>query len=418
MQNLFNQTTQKITAVAEELGIHPNIIEQLKYPQRVIEFTIPLKMDDGTMRMIPAWRSQYNNALGPYKGGIRFHETVHKDEVMALSAWMAIKCAVVGIPMGGGKGGAQINPRELSKKELERLSRGYMRFLASAITSDTDVPAPDVNTNATIMGWMLDEYEKVAGKKDPAIITGKAIKDGGSEGREVATGFGGAVVVDQVAKHILKKKPEQITVAIQGFGNVGSYIAQFLFEKGYRIISLSDRHGAVTGKDPLNPLLIKKCVEEKGYVAGCYCAGDVCDYSEKNRISIEEQLESDVDILIPAALENQITEDNVRQIRAKTIVEMANGPVSPSAEKILLERGVLIIPDVLANAGGVATSYFEWQQNKKNQHWAEQDVLSRLQNLMMSAFERVYRKSQDHKIDFRSAAYALAVENIAKKMHS
>ncbi len=416
MANLFDQTIQKITTVAEELGIHPNIIEQLKYPQRVIEFTIPLKMNDGTMRMIPAWRSQYNNALGPYKGGIRFHETVHKDEVMALSAWMAIKCAVVGIPMGGGKGGAQINPRELSRPELERLSRGYMRLLAPAITSDTDVPAPDVNTNATIMGWMLDEYEKVTGRKDPAIITGKTVKDGGSEGREVATGFGGAVVVDQVAKHILKKKPEQITVAIQGFGNVGSYIAQFLFEKGYRIISLSDRHGAMTGKDPLNPMLIKKCVEEKGFVAGCYCVGDVCDYSEKYRITIEEQLESDVDILIPAALENQITEDNVRRIRAKTIIEMANGPVAPSAEKILLEKGVFIVPDVLANAGGVATSFFEWEQNKMHQRWTEQDVLSRLQNLMISAFQRVHQKAKEKKSDFRSAAYALAVEDIAKKM--
>jgi len=398
------------------MKVHPNVIEQLKYPQRVIEFTIPLKMDDGTMRMIPAWRSQYNNALGPYKGGIRFHESVHKDEVMALSAWMAIKCAVVGIPMGGGKGGAQVNPRELSKKELERLARGYMRLLAPSISSDTDVPAPDVNTNAVIMGWMLDEYQKVAGKKDPAIITGKSIKDGGSEGREVATGFGGAVIVDQVAKHIMKKSPSKITVAIQGFGNVGSYIAQFLFEKGYRIVSLSDRHGAVAGKDPLNPFLIKKCVEEKGYVAGCYCVGDVCDYSEKYRISIEEQLESKVDILIPAALENQITEDNVRRVRAKVIVEMANGPIAPGAELVLLKRGVKIIPDVLANAGGVATSYFEWVQNKKKQHWQEKAVLRKLEWIMISAFQKVYSTARTRKTDFRSAAYALAAQRMAKKM--
>lgn len=414
--SLFDSTIRKIETVAQELLVHPNIIEQLKYPERVIEFNIPLLMDDETVRMVPAWRSQYNNACGPYKGGIRFHESVSKDEVMALSAWMAIKCAVVGVPFGGGKGGARIAPKELSIKELERLSRGYMRMLAPAITSDTDIPAPDVNTNSAIMGWMVDEYGKISGKRDAAIVTGKAIKDGGSEGREVATGYGGACVVDQAAKHILKKYPKDITVAIQGFGNVGSYAAKFLFDKGYKIVSLSDHHGALAGDQELNPYAVKKCAEEKGFVAGCYCVGDVCDYSEKNRITIEEQLESNVDILIPAAMESQITDDNARRVKAKVIVELANGPINPSAEPILLKNGITIVPDVLANAGGVAVSYYEWLQNKKKERWTEKKVLGKLEKLMIKGFDQVWMESKSKKIDLRSAAYSLAIQRIAKKM--
>ncbi len=418
MQNIFDQTAQKITALAERLGVHQNSIEQLKYPQRVIEFYIPLTMDDGTVRMIPAWRSQYNNALGPYKGGIRFHETVHKDEVMALSAWMAIKCAVAGIPMGGGKGGAQINPKELSANELEQLSRGYMRALAPLITSDTDIPAPDVNTNGIIMGWMMDEYAKITGKKDPAIVTGKLLSDGGSQGREVATGFGGAVIVDEVARTLLKKSPQDITVAIQGFGNVGSYLARFLFEKGYSIVSLSDRHGAIAtqGSNILNPVLVKQCEESKGRVAGCYCIGDVCDYDEKNRISVSDQLESEVDILIPAALENQITEDNVRRVRAKVIVELANGPISADAERVLIARGIPVVPDVLANAGGVVASYYEWLQNKTGEQWQESVVLEKVEKTLQKAYREVQELAHRHKTDLRSAAYLLAIDRIAKKM--
>ncbi|MEK7130540.1 MAG: Glu/Leu/Phe/Val dehydrogenase [Patescibacteria group bacterium] len=414
--SLFESTINKIEIIAKQLNIHPNIIEQLKYPERVLEFNIPLLMDDETVRMVPAWRSQYNNACGPYKGGIRFHESVSKDEVMALSAWMAIKCAVVGIPMGGGKGGVKIAPQELSKKELERLSRGYMRMLAPFITSDTDVPAPDVNTNSTIMGWMVDEYEKVSGKRDAAIVTGKAVKDGGSEGREAATGYGGAVIVDQAAKHILKKLPKDITVAIQGFGNVGSYVAKFLFDKGYKIVSLSDSHGALSGSQELNPYAVKKCADEKGYVAGCYCVGDVCDYSEKNQITIEEQLESNADILIPAAMESQITDDNARRIRAKVIVELANGPINPTAEPILLENGIVIVPDVLANAGGVAVSYYEWLQNKKKERWTEKKVLGKLEQLMIKSFDLVWEEAKTKKTDLRTAAYSLAIQRIAKKM--
>lgn len=414
--SLFDSTIQKIETTAKQLGTHQNIIEQLKHPERLIEFNIPLLMDDGTMRMIPAWRSQYNSACGPYKGGIRFHESVSKDEVMTLSAWMAIKCAVVGVPFGGGKGGARINPRELSKKELERLSRGYMRMLASNITSDTDIPAPDVNTNAVIMGWMVDEYGKVTKKKDQAVVTGKSIKDGGSEGREAATGFGGACVTERIAKNVFRKHPKDITVAIQGFGNVGSYIAIFLHDMGFKIISLSDSHGAVLGSDSLNPYKVKKCVEEKGSVVGCYCAGDVCDYSEKNRIAIEEQLESEVDILIPAALESQINQDNVRRIKAKLIVEMANGAIDLKVEQILLDKGIVIVPDVLANAGGVAASFYEWTQNKKKKHWTESKVLGKLKNLMVKSFDKVSREAQSKKTDLRTAAYALAIQRIAKKM--
>ena len=414
--SLFESTIKKIESVAQELRVHPNIIEQLKYPERVIEFNIPLLMDDETVRMIPAWRSQYNSACGPYKGGIRFHESVSKDEVMALSAWMAIKCAVVGVPFGGGKGGAKIAPKELSVKELERMARGYMRMLAPSITSDTDIPAPDVNTNAAIMGWMVDEYEKISGKRDAAIVTGKAIKDGGSEGREVATGYGGAVTVDQAAKHILKKSPKDITIAIQGFGNVGSYTAKFLFDKGYKIVSLSDHHGALAGDQELNPYAVKKCADEKGFVAGCYCTGDVCDYSEKNRITIAEQLESNADILIPAAMESQITDDNARRIRAKVIVELANGPISPSAEPILLKNGITIVPDVLANAGGVAVSYYEWLQNKKKERWTEKNVLGKLERLMVKGFDAVWTEAKSKKTDLRTAAYSLAIQRIAKKM--
>jgi len=304
----------------------------------------------------------------------------------------------------------------LSVKELERLARGYMRMLAPSITSDTDVPAPDVNTNAAIMGWMVDEYEKISGRRDAAIVTGKAIKDGGSEGREAATGYGGAVTVDQAAKHILRKPPKDITVAIQGFGNVGSFVAKFLFDKGYKIMSLSDHHGALSGTQELNPYAVKKCADEKGFVAGCYCVGDVCDYSEKNRTTIAEQLESNVDILIPAAMESQITDDNARRIKAKVIVELANGPINPSAEPILLKNGITIIPDVLANAGGVAVSYYEWLQNKKKERWTEKKVLGKLEKIMIKSFDQVWTEAKSKKMDLRTAAYSLAIQNIAKKM--
>ncbi len=400
-------------------------IAVLRQPQREVHVNIPVLLDDGFLRIFQGYRVQYNNARGPYKGGIRFHPNVDLSEVKALAFWMTMKCAVAGLPLGGSKGGVVVDPKELSVGELERLSRGYARAISDVIGPDKDVPAPDVNTNSTIIDWMSDEFAK-GDKKLLATFTGKSIKNGGSEGREEATGLGGLYVLQaMLAKLRSERNPtlpplkvrggeEGLTVAVQGFGNVGYNMVKFLVDNGFCVVAVSDSKGGIHVPGGVNPLLTLACKKKNGFLAGCYCSGSVCDLSRGRPITQEKLLELPVDILIPAALENVITGKNASKIKAKVILEMANGPTTPEADEILTKRGITVIPDVLANSGGVTVSAFEWEQNLKSEHWTKEAVNNKLNAKMNRAVEAVWEASKKYKTTLRTAAFVVALERIAK----
>jgi glutamate dehydrogenase/leucine dehydrogenase len=401
-------------------------LEILRSPQRIVNVAIPVRMDSGAIRVFQGYRIQYNNARGPYKGGIRFHKQVSMDEVKALAFWMAMKCSVADLPMGGGKGGVIVDPKELSEGELERLSRGYARAIADIVGPRLDVPAPDVNTNGKIMGWMVDEYVKSIQRKGKtlsakekgalrATFTGKLLADGGSQGREEATGLGGLFILQAILKH-LGLAEKKLTVAVQGFGNVGYNIAKFLDEAGFRIVAVSDSRGGIHVPDGVNPKLTLECKQKNGYLAGCYCSGSVCDLNKGRPISNEALLELPVDILVPAALENAITRDNAPRIKAKVILEMANGPTTPEADAILYKKGIPVIPDVLANSGGVTVSAFEWEQNLKGEKWSKGEVNKKLKLKMERAASAVWEASQEHKTSLRTAAFVVATTRILAAM--
>lgn len=415
MNNPFDSAMAQLDKAAKIINLDPNIHRILEHPDRLIKVAIPVKLDNGSVKVFAGHRIQYNNALGVYKGGIRYHPDVSKDEVKALSFWMAIKCAVVNIPMGGGKGGVIVHPKDLSEGELERLSRGYMKKMWPILGSDKDVPAPDVYTNATIMNWMREEFEKIIGRPDPGVITGKPVKQGGSEGRGTATAQGGMYCVRELTKK-LGWKPENTTVAVQGFGNAGANIAKILRRLGYKIVAVSDSQGGIYRRDGLDPESIDKVKQESRQLKAVYCQGSVCELVEHERVSNRQLLELPVDLLIPAALENQITSENAANIKAKAIVELANGPTTPEADEILQEKGIIVVPDVLANAGGVTVSYFEWEQNIKGEHWSEAQVLAKLEPIMVNAFSQTWQLAEEKKVDLRTAAFALAVNRIASAM--
>lgn len=399
-------------------------IELLNTPNIVHEAQISVQMDDGSTKQFQAFRSQHNNARGPYKGGIRFHPGVTKEEVMALSMWMTWKCAVTGIPYGGSKGGVVVNPKELSTAELERLSRAYVRFLGAAVGPWTDIPAPDVNTTGQIMAWMADEWQKLVLEKTDTMLqvnplaafTGKPLDLGGSEGRDEATGLGGVYILEELAKVLEWERKKDITIAIQGFGNVGYWLAHHADALGYRVVAVSDSQGGIHVADSLNPAKTLACKKKTGKVSECACSDERCDVSLGKFVSNEELLELDVDVLVPAALENVITAENADKIKAKVIIEMANGPVSPQAEEILLKKGILVVPDVLANAGGVSTSYFEWVQNLHGVSWDKPTVLLKLQPLMVIAFHEMWEMAQAHKLSLRMASYSRAVKRVIDAM--
>jgi len=414
-----------IKKTAKNIGLKTEMIERLIEPEMVYEFSFPVKMDDGQVKVFKGWRIQHNSVLGPYKGGIRFHPETCREEVQALAKLMTIKCAVAGLPYGGGKGGVAVDPKKLSSQELERLSREYVKKIAHFIGEDIDVPAPDVNTNPTIMSWMLDEYQKMKGKKSPGTFTGKPISMGGSLGRTEATGRGGVVVL----KALLEKlggenfSSSSLTVAVQGFGNVGYYFAKIASDEGFKVVAVSDSKGAIIKpkNDNLEALdipLVMECKKKKGVLAGCYCVGGVCDAKGGKTITNEELLQLPVDILVPAALENVINEKNMKNIKAKVIVEMANGPVTEEAYEYLTKKGVMIVPDVLANAGGVIVSYLEWVQNKAGYYWSEEEVNNKLELMMNKAFEAIWKKSIDKKIPLKEAAFEVAIERIVEAMVS
>ncbi len=393
---------QQLDNAAKIINLDEKVLQSLKRPQKIIEVSLPVKMDDGSLKFFEGYRVQYNNWRGPFKGGIRFFPEVDKDEVKALSFWMTIKCAVLDLPLGGGKGGVTVNPKELSEKELENLSRVYTRALYNDIGPDKDVPAPDVYTTPQIMSWMADEYSKIKKKKTPGVITGKPLEAGGSEGRSTATAQGGFYLLKHIME-IEQRKPENQTVAIQGFGNAGSVMAQLCHQDGLKVVAVSDSKGGIYKKDGLD---IKKVIEHKKET------GSVQNFENAENISNEKLLELDVQFLVPAALENQITRNNANKIDANIIIELANGPITPEADIILFEKGINVVPDVLANAGGVTVSYFEWYQNVNNEKWTEKKVFEKLKPKMIENYDQVFEKRNEFQVDMRRAAFVLALERL------
>ena len=399
----WENAKKQLFRVAKDFDISKSIIDILSLPERAVESRLPMKLDNDEAQTYPAYRVWHNTARGPAKGGIRFHPGVTLEEVKALSMWMTWKNAIAGVPYGGGKGGVIVNPKKMSKSELETLSRSYARQFSFLFDQDTDIPAPDVNTNAQTMAWMLDELETIKGKKQPGMITGKPIELGGSQGRTEATGLGGFYTIKNAVKSF---DVTGRSVAVQGFGNVGYYVAHYLHDAGFRVIAVSDSKGAIHDSDGLN---VDAVMDTKKRT------GSVVNYSG-NRISNEELLELDVDILVPSALESVITQKNAQNIQAKLIVELANGPTTPEADKILEEAGQIIVPDVLANSGGVSVSYLEWVQNRMGLYWEKEDVFGRLRSIMDQAFKDVYEFSKKHETPFRNASIGLAVNKVAEAM--
>ncbi len=375
----------------------------LNQPKREININIPLRMDDGSVRIFPSYRVQYNDSRGPFKGGIRFHPNVKRDEVKELAFLMALKCSLTGIPFGGGKGGVKVDPKQLSERELQRLSRAYIREYADFIGPFKDIPAPDVNTNPKIIGWMLDEYEKIKGVKAPAVITGKPLALGGSEGRLYSTSLGGAIVLREYLKTI-GKNGKDVTVAIQGFGNVGSHLAKILHDWGFKIVAVSDSHGGVYNPKGIDT---KKILDEAWSGKKLHQA-----VSHGKAITNEELLELDVEVLVPAAVENVINSINMKKIRARVILEMANGPLTVEADEHLEKNGTMVLPDILANSGGVVVSYFEWVQNLSGHYWSEEEVNAKLEHYMVEAFRETEAERKTEGDSYRRAAYVLAVKRI------
>lgn len=422
MNKFLENTKFYLNEISEILKIGPEVLNNLQTPNRIFQFSIPLKRDNGKTEAFPAFRVQHSNVLGPYKGGVRYLPQVDLGETKALAEIMTWKTSLAGLPFGGAKGGIKIDPYSLSRRELEELSRGYIRAIFNFIGPERDILAPDINTNPQIMTWMVDEYSKLQSEFVPAAITGKPVSVKGSKGRDIATAYGGAVILREVIKDyfpkILKKDP---TIAIQGFGNVGGNLAMFLRKAGFNIVAVSDAKGGIQvdfRQQSLEPEAIKNCLKENGMVAGCYCTKSVCSFAQGAQLlSNSELLEKEVDILIPAAIEGQINEDNAERIKAKIILEMANGPVTAEADKILTDKGIIIIPDILANAGGVTVSYLEWFQNLEGSYWPEEEVLSRAEEMLLDAYKEIKKIAQERNLSFRKAAYIKAVERVARELN-
>lgn len=384
-------------------------VELLKKPQRVLAKKLKVKLSNGKAEIFQVYRSQHNDARGPFKGGIRFHPNVSEDEVKALSTWMSIKCAVAGIPYGGGKGGIIIDPAKYSAEDLEKICKAYGEFLAPYIGAWRDVPAPDVNTGGREMAWMLEAYEKKVGYHSPATFTGKPIELGGSLGREEATGQGGFYILQDYI-HRVRNIPARTTIAVQGFGNVGYWFTYFAYKAGYKVVAISDSSGAIYSEKSLNPEKLMELKNKYGSFA------NITKLPGLKLITNDELLGLKVDVLVPAALENAINSDNVKNVKAKVILEMANGPTTPVAEEVLVKRGVDILPDVLCNAGGVTVSYFEWVQNLHGYRWTKERVNEELKVIMLLAFDDIYNRVQEKKISYRQSAYSLALKRIIDAM--
>jgi len=407
LENPFENSRKQLAKCAAILGLDESVHEMLRHPMRELRVTLPVRMDDGSIKVFEGFRIQYNDARGPTKGGIRFHPEENIDTVRALAAWMTWKCAVVDIPLGGGKGGVICNPKEMSDGELERLSRKYISSIAQIIGPRKDVPAPDVYTNPKIMAWMVDEFSKISSFNQPGVVTGKPLTMGGSLGRGDATARGGLYTIREAAK-VLGIELKDAKIAIQGYGNAGYYAAKLAKELfGCKIVAVSDSRGGVMNMDGIDPEAVNQHKAKTGSVTGL---------PNTTPLRNEAILELDVDVLIPAALENVITEKNAHKVNAKIVAELANGPTTPAADEILFQRGIHVIPDFLCNAGGVTVSYFEMVQNFYMYYWSEIRVHTRLDRKMTEAYKAVYVASQKYNIDMRTAAYVVAIERVVTSM--
>ena len=401
--NLLTSTQVVIKEALEKLGYTEEMYELLKEPLRMLNVRIPIRMDDGSVKIFTGYRAQHNDAVGPTKGGVRFHPEVDEDEVKALSMWMSLKCGIVDLPYGGGKGGIICDPRTMSMGELERLSRGYVRAISQIVGPTKDIPAPDVYTNSQIMAWMMDEYSRLREYDSPGFITGKPIVLGGSQGREKATAQGVVFCIEEAAK----KKGISVKgarVVVQGFGNAGSFLAKFMHDAGAKVIGISDAYGALYNPDGLDIDYLLDRRDSFGTVTTLF----------DNTITNQELLELDCDILVPAAISSQITVKNANNIKASIIVEAANGPTTLEATKILSERGVLLVPDVLASSGGVTVSYFEWVQNNQGYYWTEEEVNEKLRAKIVQSFNNVYDTAQTRRVNMRLAAYMVGVRKMSE----
>jgi len=396
--NCYNQ----VDKVAKVLNLKQAEMDILTIPERILTFSYPVKLDSGEIQYFSGYRVQFNDARGPTKGGIRFHPEVNLEEIKTLAFLMTMKCAVVNLPFGGAKGGVMIEPKRFSQGELERVSRGYIREIHNFIGPEIDIPAPDVNTDSKIMAWMLDEYERLKGKHVPGALTGKPISLNGSQAREYSTSMGGAYVLQELAGSF-DMKPQNTTVAVQGFGNVGMHIARILDEWGYKVVAVSDSKSGIYNK---NGLSIKDVITHKQK------KGQISKFKGANEISNKELLGLKADVLVPAALEDQITKKNADNIQAKLILEMANRPITPEADEILLQKGIFVMPDILANAGGVVVSYFEWVQNSMNFYWSEKEVLDKLKIYMTDAVKGLSKVCTDFKCDMRESLYIDAIKKV------
>jgi glutamate dehydrogenase/leucine dehydrogenase len=428
VDNPWERAKKQLNKVATKILLNPLLTEMLSSPDRLVEVSLPVQMNDGSIKTFNGYRVQHNMVRGPYKGGLRYHKQVSMDEVKALAFWMTMKNAVVDVPFGGGKGGIMVDPKTLAENELEKLSREFTRKIFPVIGPYFDIPAPDVNTNPKIMSWIADEFKVLSKNQNTrfknnelsAVVTGKSIKDGGSEGRTEATGLGGVYVLMAMLKK-MGKSHRGMSVAIQGFGNVGMYLAKFLQEQGFTIVALSDSKGGIFIPSGIPDIaLVERYKEQKGMLAGCYCMGSVCDVRYKDKVNgkdlePEELLGLPVDIIVPAALENVLTKDTAKMVKAKYVLEMANGPTTEEADIILAKKGIIVIPDILANSGGVATSYFEWYQNLHNNYWSKKKVFTKLKVKMENASESVFKAHEKFKVTLRDAAYIVALERIQKK---
>ena len=405
--NPFEIARKQVKTACDRLNADPAVYEILKSPQRVLEVTFPVKLDNGTVKTFTGYRSQHNNAVGPYKGGVRFHPNVNLDEVKALSIWMTIKCCVVGIPYGGGKGGITLDPRDYSEAELERIARAYSEAISPLIGEKIDIPAPDVNTNGKIMSWMVDAYENVVKKSAPGVFTGKPVEFGGSLARTEATGYG----VNFAAVQALEKLGKDVkgaTYAIQGFGNVGYHTGYYAHQSGAKVVAVSTVDVAIYNENGLDMEALFKEFQEKGFIT------NEAGYGKE--ISNAELLALDVDVLAPCALENQLTSENAGKVRAKIVVEGANGPTTPEADAILRQNGVLVVPDILANCGGVVVSYFEWVQNLQGYYWEFDEVQEKETVVLRRAFRDIWNLAQEYDVDLRTASYMMSIRRVEKAM--
>jgi len=407
-KDFYRDTLGRIERSAERLGLEEGIREILKYPRRVVEVYLPVRMDDGSLKVFWGCRVQHNSARGPYKGGIRYHESTDLEEVKALAALMTFKSAVADIPFGGAKGGVACNPKALSRGELERITRRYTAALANDIGPYTDIPAPDVGTNPQTMAWIVDTYSQLKGRKVPEVVTGKPVSIGGSQGREEAPGRGVAICAEEAMRH-MGLDVQSASIAIQGFGNVGTYAALALAERGCRIIAVSDSRG---GKYDPRGLPIGALLEHKRRT------GSVVGFKDGSDIGSDQVLEVECDVLIPAALQNAITGGNANGVRAKIVVEGANGPTSPEADEVLRRKGVMVVPDILANSGGVIVSYFEWTQNLRREYWELEEVREKLERRLTCQFKKVLETSDEFGVPLRDGAFILGVKKVAEALET